>query len=358
MFAVEDLVAFPPEAQAFANTDEAEGAIAQHGLELDTSMCASCPRVSTTMQLPHLFSHKYCGMEFLERGQEEWQMCQLISTFVNENKSELLDATRDYFKSGVVPAKSLMRYATSLRKRFQSPDALQIYLLARMCNAHTRVFFKNYVWSTVSSNASFYVVVNLALVGNNFVALRSPEEGQMQCVIREVRMFIGGEVQSMETSADESDNDSNFGEVSDAESEVVCEKLVQECVIKLHRVPLYVAFPTLSLATSVQVERLPMSVLFLERVFRSERKPKSQLFPGRVFKSIPRPNWTTCTVPVDPVSRSSQLPGKVFSSHCKPVDRPSISSKLPGHVFSSTSKPRWKWTSCTIPKENVPMSIR
>ncbi len=108
MFTVEDLVAFPHEAQVFANTDEAEGVVAQHGLELDTSMCASCPQVSTTMQLPHLFSHKYCGMEFLERGQEEWQMCQLISTFVNENKSELLDATKEYFKSGVVPAKSLM----------------------------------------------------------------------------------------------------------------------------------------------------------------------------------------------------------------------------------------------------------
>ncbi len=227
-----------------------------------------------------------------------------------------------------------------------------------MCNVHTQVFFKNYVWSTVSSNASFYVAVNLALVGNDFVALRSPEEGQMQCVIGEVCMFVGGEVQSVETSADESDNNSNFGEVSDAESEVVCEKLVQECVIKLHRVPLYVAFPTLSLDMSVQVERLPMSVLFPGRVFRSERKPKSQVFPGHVFKSIPRPNWTTCTVPIDPVSRSSQLPGKVFSGHSKPVDRPSISSKLPGRVFSSTCKPRWKWTSCTVPKENVPLSVR
>ncbi len=361
MFAVEDLVAFPPAAQAFANAEEAGFVVAEHGLELDMSMCTSCPRVSTTMQLPHLFSHKYCGKEFLEKGQEEWQMCQLISTFVKDNKLELIDATREYFRSGVVPAKTLMRYVSALSKRFQSPDALQIYLLARMCNAHTRVFFKHHVWSTVYSNASFYVAVNLALIGNEFVPLRSPEQGQMQCVIGEVHMFVAGAgaADSGQVSPDMSDNDSNFGEVSDsdADSEVLCEKLVQQCAIKLHRIPLYVAFPDLCFVTSVRVECLPLSVLFLGCIFHSEKKPRSQLFPGRVFKSTPRPNWTACTVPMDLVPRSTQMPGKVFSSHSKPVNQPSISSKLPGHVFLSTCKPKWKWTSCTVPKENVPLSV-
>ena len=362
MFAVEELEPFPTDAQAFSTAEDAERAVAAHGLELDMSMCASCPRVSTTMALPHIFSHKYCGMQFLERGQEEWQMCQLVCSFVKDNKKELEDDTCEYFKSSVVSAKSLVRYATALSKCFQSPDALQLYLLARVCNAHTRVFFQNFVWSTVASNASFYVAVNLAVIGQEFIALRSPEQGTLQCVIGEVRMFVPGEVDSGNVSSEVSENDSNLGEDgevadSEAESEIVCDKLVQNCAVPLKRLPLYIAFPTLAWRVSVPVEHLSWSLLFPGRIFRSERTPHSQLFPGHVFKATPRPNWTACTVPVEKVSRSTKMPGKMFSSHSVPFNRLSVSSRLPSRMFSSHSKPMWKWTACTVLKENVPRSV-
>lgn len=238
-------------------------------------------------------------------------------------------------------------------------------MLARACNAHTRIFFRDYVWSTVASNLSFYVAVNLAVVGSQFVALRSHEEEPIACVVGEVCMLVDGDVQQVDDKGSQSslDMDSCMGDEhmlqeSDAESELLCDKLQLDCEVHVHHLPLYVAFPMLSWQVSMLVEKLSLSALFPGRVFHSERMPKSMLFPGHVFKGKPQPNWTACTVPVERASVSSKLPGKVFSSHEKQKDCMSVSRNLPSRVFSSQGKPQWKWTSCTIPTENIPLSVR
>ncbi len=171
MFTVEKLSAFPRDVQVFSNKEEVEQVVSQHGLEINSSTCAMCPPMSKSMQLPHIFAHKYCGMEFLERSKEEWQMCQIVCNFMKENKKELESETKDFFLSPTCAAKTLVRYCTALSKKFQPPEALQVFLLARACNAHTRIFFRDYVWSTVASNLSFYVAVNLAVVGTEFILL-------------------------------------------------------------------------------------------------------------------------------------------------------------------------------------------
>ncbi len=71
MFTVKELVAFPAGATAFSDTEEVEKAVSEYGLEIDTDTCAACPTQSTTMQLPHVFVHKYCGLEMFERGKQE-----------------------------------------------------------------------------------------------------------------------------------------------------------------------------------------------------------------------------------------------------------------------------------------------
>ncbi len=178
-------------------------------------------------------------------------------------------------------------------------------------------------------------------------------------------MLVDGDVQHGDDASGDSssDIDSCMGDEhqlvdSEAESELICDKLQQDCEVRIHRLPLYVAFPTLSLQLTMLVERLSLSALFPGWVFRSEQTPRSMLFPGRIFKGKPQPNWTECTVPIDHPSVSTKLPGKVFSSCEKPKDHPSVSSMLPGRVFSSVCKPQWKWTSCTVPKENVLLSVR
>ncbi len=66
MFMVKELVAFLAGATAFSDTEEVEKAVSEYGLEIDTDTCAACPTQSTMMQLPHVFVHKYCGLEMFE----------------------------------------------------------------------------------------------------------------------------------------------------------------------------------------------------------------------------------------------------------------------------------------------------
>ncbi len=99
MFVVQELLPFPGNARSFRDSDEVEEALQSIGLQVDTSICASCPALSRNMQVPHYFAHVYAGMEFLERGQEEWQMCQIVKKFVSENVVELKDDTKQYFKN-------------------------------------------------------------------------------------------------------------------------------------------------------------------------------------------------------------------------------------------------------------------
>ncbi len=363
MFAVQELHAFPAQVEVFNDIEEVDGAVQEYGLVVDTATCETCPPVSTSMRLPHLFAHKYCGMEFLEWGKEEWQLCQMVASFVKDNKKELMEDTDEFFKSGRAPASSLMHFSTALKKKFQHREALQMYLLARTCNAHTRVFFKNFIWSTVYDNALFYVAVNLAAIRNDFVALHSHEEEMIECVIGEVRMMVDPYV---EMSGSESGSDMSTSKIhsewpSEVDSEGESDKLLQECTVVLKWIPLYEAFPTLCLATSVPVERLPRSTLYPEQIFKSqvcENTPKCTLFPGHVFVGVSTPNWMQCTVPKERPSVSSKLPGKVFSSWVKPVDKQSVSSKLPGRVFTSHGKLQMNWYHCTVLKENVPVSVR
>ena len=93
MFAVQELQAFPAQVEPFNDSAEVDDAVEEYGLEVDTALCTSCPPVSTSMRLLHMFSHKYCGMEFLERGKEEWQICQMAASFVKDNKQELEEDT-------------------------------------------------------------------------------------------------------------------------------------------------------------------------------------------------------------------------------------------------------------------------
>ena len=222
-------------------------------------------------------------------------------------------------------------------------------------------FFKNYVWSTVHDNASFYMAVNVAAVGNDFVALRSHEEETIACVIGEVRMLVDDYVCGPDNESDVAESDVCSQLLTEDERDEVCDKLLQECTVVMKQVPLYDAFPNLCWRTSVPVERLAMSTLFPGKIFRSEcseNTPKSSVFPGCIFVGVSTPNWTQCKVPTECASVSKKLPGKIFSSHSKPVDRPSVSSKLPGRIFTSHSKPQMNWSQCTVPRENVPLSVR
>lgn len=177
-------------------------------------------------------------MEFLECSQEEWQLCQIVCNFVKENRKEVESETCDFFWALTCSAKSLVCYCTALSKKFQPPEALQVFLLARVCNAHMCMFFKDHIWSTVASNLSFYVAMNLAVVGMEFVALCSHEEETIECVVGEIRMLVEGDVQHVEHESDQSssDIDSCMGdehmlEYTDAESEMICDKLQLDCEV-------------------------------------------------------------------------------------------------------------------------------
>ncbi len=175
MFVVRELRGFPEDAQPFKNKDELQQTVSQRSLGLDDTMCSSCPAMAPSMQLPHIFVHVYAGMEMLLRGQEEWQMCQIVRQFVKENAKEIADDTASYFE-GLGENKSASQYVYSLSRNFQTPDALQTYLFACACNAHTRVHFSNFVWSTVDETKSYYVALDIGVIGKNFVPLCSLDQ--------------------------------------------------------------------------------------------------------------------------------------------------------------------------------------
>ncbi len=85
--------------------------------------------------------------------------------------------------------KSVSRYVYSLSRNFQAPDALQTYLFACACNVHTRVHFANCVWSTVDEAHSYYVALDIGVIGNNFVPLCSLDQETVECVVGEVRIL-------------------------------------------------------------------------------------------------------------------------------------------------------------------------
>ena len=188
MFVVHELRGFPEDAQPFKNKDELQQTVSQCGLGLDETMCSSCPAMAPPMQLPHIFVHVYAGMEMLLRGQEEWQMCQIVRQFVKDNAKEIADDTASYFE-GLGGNKSASRYVYSLSWNFQTPDALQTYLFARACNAHTRVHFSNFVWSTVDESKSYYVALDIGVIGKNFVPLCSLDQERIECVVGEIRIL-------------------------------------------------------------------------------------------------------------------------------------------------------------------------
>ncbi len=165
MFMVKSLQAFPMGAQPFADNDHINDIMEGRGLTVNTSMCMDCPPMSAAMEVPHYFAHVYAGLEMLDRGQEEVQMCDIVKAFVHDNLSELKNNTEEYFSHPGQGATSVVRYVNAMTKKFVLPTAALVYLMARACNAHTRVHFSNCVWSTVDDNCAYYVAVELAAVG-------------------------------------------------------------------------------------------------------------------------------------------------------------------------------------------------
>ncbi len=103
-------------------------------------------------------------------------MCGIVKTFVHENMNELKTDTEEYFSHLRWGATSLVRYVNAMTKKFLPPTAALFYLLARACNAHTRVHFANCIWSTVHEGYAYYIAVDLAAVGDRFVMLESLEQ--------------------------------------------------------------------------------------------------------------------------------------------------------------------------------------
>ncbi len=185
MFVVHPLYSFPEDVRAFADMDELRAVIAERGLEVNNSMCADCPAMLSTMAVPHIFAHVYAGLEMLQRGQEEWQMCQIVRTFMKENQEEMQCDTEEYFSS--LPGKQTMaHYVWSLSRNFQQFDAAQVYLFACACNSHTRVHFSNYVWSTIEHNLAHYVALDVAVVGGALMPLCSVDHKAVSCVVGKV----------------------------------------------------------------------------------------------------------------------------------------------------------------------------
>ncbi len=189
MFTVQELKNFPADAQPFRDITEADDAMKERGLQVDTTTCASCPQMSRKMEMPHLFSHKYAGITMLFRGQEEWQMCKIVSEFVHDNSAELKDDTKQYFSTMVGPTNSVVQLAMQMCKRFMYPTAAMIYLFARACNAHTCVHFANCTWSTVHDHLPYYVAVELAAVGDWYVLLTSLEQDTMEFVVGQIQVW-------------------------------------------------------------------------------------------------------------------------------------------------------------------------
>ncbi len=217
MLVVQQLEAFPKDAQPFTDNEEVEQVVTERRLLINDSMCTLCPPVPATMQLPHVFVHEYAGMERLQRGQQEWQMYQIVRSFVKENQTELTEDTAEYFSA--LPGKqSVVKYARSLSKNFKLPDVVQVYLLSHACNMHTHVHFANCVWSTVDEAMSFYVALDLAVVGEKFVPLHSADQEILECVVGQIRILQDPDV--MYVSSEGSD-----GEPSDVEVAVALEAM-------------------------------------------------------------------------------------------------------------------------------------
>ncbi len=198
MFTVTDLRPFPNNAKPFTMLEEVASKAAEHGLVVDEVMSAGCPLTSLTMHLPHIFTHVYAGLQMLERGREEWNMCKILSKFVEENKREISDATKVYFKPF---STSVTRFSTALTKRFRAPNAAQVYLFVRACNAHTRMYFSNCTWTTLEWDHSFYVAVHLAAIGDNFVVLSHPEQETFECVVGQITELVDPSSVCVATSA-------------------------------------------------------------------------------------------------------------------------------------------------------------
>ena len=365
MFVVCELQGFPEDAQPFQNNDQLQQTVSQRGLALNESMCSSCPPIPPPMQLPHIFSHVYAGMEMLHCGQEEWQMCQIVRAFVKENAKELGHDTASYFEA-VSDNKSVSRYVYSLSRNFQPPDALQTYLFARACNAHTRVHFANCVWSTVDEVCSYYVALDISVIGNNFVPLCSLDQETIECVVGEVRILWEPQ--------DVPDEDSG-GEASDVEMEHVvdvlgpeydpgafgwdsdtCASESEECVTRVCSVKLDCLSPgtcvQLSSKMNVLVEWLPRSALNPTFVFKAAQRNKSDMFPGKIFHG--QRDWTKCTVAADKPSISSKMPGYVFNATGKQKPQRNKSDMFPGKIFRGQRD----WTKCTVAAEKPSISSK
>ncbi len=233
----------------------------------------------------------------------------------------------------------------------------QLYLFARACNAHTRVHFQNCTWSTVYDDRAYYMALDLAAVGWTFVPLHSLDQEKLQCVIGQVQVLVDPTVlgYSLEVCDDNSESDLSSDEclpVGPFEDDILSHKDVDETVVSTKPCSVcvtllpYAACVQLSSRQSVQVERLPRSAVKPNSVFKSCKPSKSELYPGLIFRGTC--NWTACTVPVDKVSISSKLPGRVFTGNTAPQrnwttctvpsDKPSVSSSLPGYVFRANEK--------------------
>ncbi len=370
MFIVKHLEAFPKEARPFTDEAEVRQIVTERGLQLDDTICTSCPAMSPGMQLPHLFAHIYAGLEMLERGKQEWQMCQILHCFVKENLQDLSEDTQQYFST--LPGKqSVARYAWSLSCPFQKPDACQVYLFARACNAHTRVHFANCVWSTLDDKLSYYVVVDIAVIGKNFVPLKSVEKEMFECVVGEVQFLMDPDAVKVESEGSSSDGVCSDVDVALAldtgETESVCGHVQDdENGTRLSSVRVehfsHQACLQLSALVKVNVERLSQSALHPGVVFKAAQKNKSELFPGKIFKGCH--DWSQCTVPCEKKPISLTKPGFLFSAHSKPREKPSRSLLCPGRIFKSSGvlpaslDPQLRVTKLTVKRPCVDNVVR
>ncbi len=350
MFVVKSLQPFPPGAQPFADSAEVDDVMQERGLRVNTSMCADCPPMSSSMEVPHYFAHVYAGLEMLYRGQEEVQMCGIVKQYVTENVNELKSDTAEYFSQG--GPRSVMRYVNSMTKKFVPPSAALVYLMARACNAHTRVHFANCVWSTLDDNHAYYVAVELAAVGDHFLVLESLEQETLEVVVGEIKVlrdpgdeWLYAEVKPADVVSVSSSESGEF-----CASQSVMEQVVTKaCAVQVQCLPIRQCFPQVYVKQYVKVEHLSRSMLTPGRVFRSEKTPKSVLYPGHVFCG--QYDWRKCTVPQECPSVTVRKPGCVFSAREGPRDKLSVSSRKPGFVFSNRACPTPNWSQCTVPTD-------
>ncbi len=350
MFVVHPLYCFAEDARAFTDMEELREVVAGRGLEVNNSMCADCPPMSSTMAVPHIFAHVYAGLEMLNRGQEEWQMCQIVHKFMKENQEEMKCDTEEYFSS--LPRKqTVAHYVWSLSQNFQQFDAAQVYLFARACNSHTRVHFSNYVWSTIEHKLSHYVALDIAVVGGALMPLCSVDHEAVSCIVGEVQWLVDPVDVKTDKYSDGEDSDVEAALAMDMFDVKADENLwewhadkmshddlsaaqlrTKPCYVPVQRLSVHVCCQLTS-PVMVLVECLPRSTLNPTVKFRAADKSRSDQFPGRVFKGTR--DWTKCVVPCEKQSILSRMPGFVFSAKNKPREKCSKSSLHPGTVFRS-----------------------